>query len=589
MNRRRVALGTATVLLLTLVASRPAVAAGDTYTWVAADNGYFSVATNWQRASDGQPGVPGPDDAALISGPGTVYVTSPTHVSSVTVAGPVGGRTDLSVYGAGSLEADVIDITGELYVDAPVRAGSLRVTGHLQLEQEEALTLVADTTTDPPRPGRLVLDSATMYRPMDLRDQPGPVSIEVLGPDESSMGPVFLDEGSVDLTAAEGAVLTGEFSLSGSASVIGDVPEGATVSFGESEPSASVWSGGPDTVLGGRAYVYSGAEVTLPEQLTVTGTLFPAGGRAMGGTVEVTSVGRLHILDANGNDSVPELDLSGSLLVAADRVYMRTGSRPCIGEENLLARVDGTIGFPTSDIQLAFSPSGLRSVPVVMRHEVAIAYRSDGESTDHMCSRGRHPRLVRSMYRDLLGRVGDASGVSFWSGKLDRVATPGRVATSLLATPQGRDELVRSTFETWSCAVQPPSALAVAMGSEFLRAGGSLVVLRAEVVASTARSHGDPVVCLYRAALGRTPDPAGRAYVESRLESESVQKVARRLMTTSEGRRVQLHRLHRRLLARAAERSEVTAGTRQLAAGVTEQTLTARLAGSDEYRVHNGG
>ena len=161
-----------------------------------------------------------------------------------------------------------------------------------------------------------------------------------------------------------------------------------------------------DTVLGGRAYVYAGAELTLPEQLTVTGTLFPAGGRATGGTVAVTSAGQLHIFDANGNDSVPDLDLSGSLLVAPDRVSMRTGSRPCIGEENLLARVDGTIGFPTSDIPLPFSPAGVRSVPVVMRHEVVTVYRPDGGSTEHVCTRGHHTRLVRAMYRDLLDRVG---------------------------------------------------------------------------------------------------------------------------------------------------------------------------------------
>ena len=130
---------------------------------------------------------------------------------------------------------------------------------------------------------------------------------------------------------------------------------------------------------------------------------------------------------------------------------------------------------------------------------------------------------------------------------------------------------------------EPPSDLAVAMGVEYLRGGGSLPALRADIVASTIPSDGDPVVCLYRAALGRDPDPGGRAYVEGRLESESVQKVSRRLVMSSEGRRVRFDRLYQHLLARAAQPVEVADAVAAIQAGRTEPWVTAQIAGSDEY------
>ena len=115
------------------------------------------------------------------------------------------------------------------------------------------------------------------------------------------------------------------------------------------------------------------------------------------------------------------------------------------------------------------------------------------------------------------------------------------------------------------------------MGVEYLRGGGSLPALRADIVAGTIPSDGDPVVCLYRAALGRDPDPGGRAYVEGRLESESVQKVSRRLVMSSEGRRVRFDRRYQHLLARDAQPVEVADAVAAIQSGRTEQWVTAEI------------
>jgi hypothetical protein len=109
------------------------------------------------------------------------------------------------------------------------------------------------------------------------------------------------------------------------------------------------------------------------------------------------------------------------------------------------------------------------------------------------------------------------------------------------------------------------------------------------VLASTVPDDGDPVVCLYHAVLGREPDSGGRAYAEGKLEQESLQKLARRYMVTSEGRRVQFNRLYQRLLGRDATSDEVTAGTAAVRHGHPETWVTARVAGSDEYATRAAG
>jgi hypothetical protein len=193
------------------------------------------------------------------------------------------------------------------------------------------------------------------------------------------------------------------------------------------------------------------------------------------------------------------------------------------------------------------------------------------------------------MYRDLLGRVADTSGTAYWAGTLDAGTTPTALATRLLGTDAARTNLVRATWATWSCDGAPPSDDTVATAAEFLRIGGSLAVLRADVLASTVPDDGDPVACLYQAALGREPDAGGRAYAERRLERESLQRVARRYMTTSEGRRVQFNRLYQRLLGRVATPEEVATGTDEVRSGQTEGWLTAQVAGSDEYVTRASG
>ncbi len=213
-----------------------------------------------------------------------------------------------------------------------------------------------------------------------------------------------------------------------------------------------------------------------------------------------------------------------------------------------------------------------------------MARRVDGAPVDDSCAAGASEALARAMYRDLVGRVGDEGGVGYWSGQLESGTSGGSVASSLMATAEARTELVRDTYDVWSCVEEPPTADEVAEGAAFSKAGGSIAVLRSEVVAATVPDDGDPVDCLYGAVLGRAPDPGGRAYVEDQLDAgRSVERMAQKMVATTEGRRVRFNRIYRHLLGRNAAAEEVAAGVAAIRGGPSEQALFAAIAGSEEY------
>jgi hypothetical protein len=238
-------------------------------------------------------------------------------------------------------------------------------------------------------------------------------------------------------------------------------------------------------------------------------------------------------------------------------------------------------GVTAFGVDLLNEPPQLDADLVRMRTQLAAVVRSTDTAG---CATGSSVRLVRSLYRDLLGRVADAGGASYWAGVLDGGMPATSVAVRLLSTSAAQDNLVRQTWSVWSCDDVAPTDDEVAGGVAFLASGGALADLRGQVLTSTVPDGGDPVDCLYDAVLGRAPDAGGRAYAE-----RSLARLTRRYMVTSEGRRVQFNRLYRRLLGRDATPDEVTAGTTEVRHGRPETWVTALIAGSGEYAARASG
>jgi hypothetical protein len=279
--------------------------------------------------------------------------------------------------------------------------------------------------------------------------------------------------------------------------------------------------------------------------------------------------------------------LSGSFVVdpGATMKLAADGER-CVGDEDPLIRAAGGItGAPTSLTSFSSLQHGVTPEAVVLAHDLVAVWR---RASDEGCA-GGNGSVTRAMYRDLLGRPADAAGARYWVAQLDGGTARATVASRLQATDEARANLVRQTWATWSCDGLLPSDDEVAAGVAHLRSGGALADLRAAVLTSTVPDGGDPVDCLYHAVLGRVPDAGGRAYAESRLTQESLARLARRYMVTSEGRRVQFNRLYQKLLGRDATADEITAGTTMVRRGIPESAVMAQVAGSDEFATRAAG
>jgi len=445
------------------------------------------------------------------------------------------------------------------------------------------VVLFEDNTPEEYEPGTLTLvDLTGPTGTLLFVGGAGPSRIEVAGSGETTVRVVATTPASVSLDGPDGGVLTGRLYLQEDATISGDVAPGAFILVGEvdGDPVSLTWEG-DEAVLGGWLGQFTEGPLDLPDQLDVDG-LLDLRGTASGGDLSFGPGAGLQLdLYDRPSGSSPRMALTGALdLAPGTEVRSLEGGQPCVGAEDVIARAAG--GVTAAVTGLEFELDGVDTELVTTRTELVAVARANADLPDG-CEAAAGESVVRSQFRDLLGRVADSGGVAYWSGKLDGGASATKVAQQLLATSTARSELVRSTFDVWSCSGEPPSDLAVAMGVEYLRGGGSLPALRADIVASTIPSDGDPVVCLYRAALGRNPDPGGRAYVEGRLEVESVQKVSRRLVMSSEGRRVRFNRLYQHLLARDAQPDEVADAVAAIQSGRTEQWVTAQIAGTNEY------
>jgi hypothetical protein len=571
----------------------PAHAAGDTYVWVADDGPLletFSDPANWARQSDGQPGVPGPGDTALVVDPdGEVTIHDAVTVGSLVIEGVAeDGDYDLTVTQtpAASLTATSVTLRGDSYIGGDLVADALTVSGALDVDGD--IALLHGGVADAEHPGQLVLDGVTSPDLIGIDN--GPVLVDVIGARPSEVLSLVVRDATIDLSDDAGATYAGRVFSTGDLTIVGDVPAETVLSNGffGNDPGEVVWDE-PEATLDGLFAIEQGRPVSLPDHLTVNGILGNEG-PASGGSVVLGPGGRLRFTDAGeGSGWQPNLALSGTFTSDESAVIsIEATGTPCVGDEDLLIRAAGGVTAGSNEIGLDNNDlTWLDIEAVALENELVGVYRRTSSEVDDTCLAGGPERVARAMFRDLLGRRADAGGAGYWGRKLDGGMAAATVASRLLATDEARVHLIESTWAEWACDGEPPSDLAVAMGVEYLRGGGSLTALRADVVASTIPSDGDPVVCLYQATLGRMPDPGGRAYVEGRLESESVQKVSRRLVMSAEGRRVRCHRLYQHLLARDAQPDEVADAVAAIQYGRTEPWVTAQIAGTTEYVERN--
>ena len=193
--------------------------------------------------------------------------------------------------------------------------------------------------------------------------------------------------------------------------------------------------------------------------------------------------------------------------------------------------------------------------------------------------------FVEGLYSGLLDRASDPAGLAYWTGRRDGGASARAVADGVVRSAEFRRLQVQEAYRTILGRSADPAALRY--WTARLGSGATLGDLWAALLGSAEawnRAGSNPAGfadLLYRSVLGRSPDPAGQAFVVGWLDQgRSREALAANVLASDEAFRGEASHWYRRLLDRAPTASEVAAWVAARRAGKAETSLIAELAAS---------
>jgi glucose/arabinose dehydrogenase len=196
---------------------------------------------------------------------------------------------------------------------------------------------------------------------------------------------------------------------------------------------------------------------------------------------------------------------------------------------------------------------------------------------------------VTGLYRDLLGRAPDAAGLSFWTGQINAGVSRFQVALWFEASTEYRVIQVQGLYQRYLHRAADSGGLANAVA--FLQAGATVERVAAALAGSPeyyqVRGGGTNdgfVSALYQDALGRTPDPSGRAFFDQQLANNvSTAAVTTDLLVSAEYDADVVEQDYALFLHRAADAFGLSTFTTMLQQGTRDEIVSALILASDEY------
>lgn len=201
-----------------------------------------------------------------------------------------------------------------------------------------------------------------------------------------------------------------------------------------------------------------------------------------------------------------------------------------------------------------------------------------------------HQLYVAQLYRDILQREVDASGLAYWTGLLnDTLATPYQVALGIQASTEAQIVTVQNLYLTYLKRPADPGGLNSSVN--FLAQGGTNEQLAVILTSSTEyfQTQGGGMdlgflTALYRDALGRAIDPSGLSTWSTALASGASRAgVASGIFGSTESRTDLVQDFYQELLDRTAEAAGLNAWVAALAGGARDQQVIAGIASGPEY------
>lgn len=200
-----------------------------------------------------------------------------------------------------------------------------------------------------------------------------------------------------------------------------------------------------------------------------------------------------------------------------------------------------------------------------------------------------HQLYVESVYHDVLGRSPDASGLSYWTSRLDTGAPVSSVAASIAHSDEYyANFVIKPDYLKYLGRAADDSG--VSYWTTKMQAGLTDGQLAAQLVASdeffkqAGGSNSAWIDAAYQALLGRAADAGGDAYWIGKLSAgETRLQVAQGFTGSVESDKSQINDDYLHYLGRPADAAGMDHWLSQFTAGSTNEDLIAAFTGSDEY------
>ena len=207
--------------------------------------------------------------------------------------------------------------------------------------------------------------------------------------------------------------------------------------------------------------------------------------------------------------------------------------------------------------------------------------------------------LVQQQYLDFLGRVGDAGGVSYWAGRLDRgVNTVTEVILHFLDSPEFGRSMAPVARLALAALRTPPAFVDLTSWTAASKAGTPLADIADEVVTKAefashygAMATGAYVDAIYRDVVGRAPSSSSRATWIARIDgaTHSRADLLVALVATPDAERrfqaqVNVLMTYAGLLQRKPDPSGWTYWVGKVKGGTSVGTLVAQFFAGTEYK-----
>lgn len=195
-------------------------------------------------------------------------------------------------------------------------------------------------------------------------------------------------------------------------------------------------------------------------------------------------------------------------------------------------------------------------------------------------------RFVTQLFVDLLGRVPTSVEIANYAS-IAAGTSKQAAATALLNSTEYRNRLVSSFYSTF--LHRTPTATEVSFWSPAFVAGLSDEQVEAQILGSAeyftlaGGTNGAWLNRVFLDVLGRVPSSSESTAFGTLLGSASRTTVALSLLNSSEARTQRAGGYYTRLLRRSGVTSDIAALVGALAAGTSDETVIATLAGAPEY------